>query len=460
MELKRNILEAIGNTPLVKLNQVTRGVPGELYAKCEFLNPGGSIKDRIGYHMIEVAEKSGQLKPGGTIIEATSGNTGMGLAITAAIKGYKTIFVMPDKMSEEKRQNLRAFGARVVITPTGVAPDSPLSHYSVGARLERETPNSFFMNQYENLSNQETHYLNTAPEIWRQTDGGNIDAIVIGMGTCGTISGISKFLKEKKPSIKIIGVDPKGSILKDLFETGKAPQAQTYKIEGIGEDMKPGNCTFANIDQIVRVEDKESYLMTRALLTKEGIFAGSSSGAVVVGALRYMSSVVNPGRVIVILPDSGNRYLSKVYNDAWMIENSFFDKKAEVTIGDMVRVLHKANKVVSATISDKVELVVRRMREEGVSQLPVLRGNEVAGIIAETALLRPLFSGTIRPSDTIEALVDANFSIVQEGDEITRLNDIFTTGKVALLLERGQVKHILTKIDLIGFLSLQAGSFL
>jgi len=456
VELKNDILEAIGNTPLVRLNKVTRGIPGELYAKCEFLNPGGSIKDRIGNYIIEQAEKSGKLKPGGTIVEATSGNTGMGLAISAAIKGYQTIFVMPDKMSEEKRQNLRAFGARVVITPTGVAPDSPLSHYAVGARLAKETPNSFYSSQYDNPDNRATHYHKTGPEIWRQTEG-KFDAIVIGMGTCGTISGIGKFIKEQNPKIKVIGVDPKGSILKDLFEK-KPVHAQTYKIEGIGEDMKPGNCDFSFVDEIVRVEDKESYLMTRTLLAKEGVFAGSSSGAAVVGALRWMSQQKDPGRVLVILPDSGNRYLSKVYNDAWMIENGFMEKRVDNSVGDLLKVLHKTSNVVFATNQDTVEKVVKQMRDEGVSQLPVMNDTEVVGMIAETSILRPLITGSIRPTDKVESLVDTNYSIVQEGDSIARLNEIFTAGKVALLVENKKVKHILTKIDLISFLSLQSGA--
>jgi len=458
LQLKNDIIEAIGNTPLVRLNRVTRGIPGDLYAKCEFLNPGGSIKDRIGWFMIEAAEKAGKLKPGGTIVEATSGNTGMGLAIAAAIKGYKTIFVMPDKMSEEKRQNLRAFGAKVVITPTGVSADSPYSHYSTADRLAKETPNAYFMNQYSNLSNRETHYRLTGPELWAQTDGGNFDALVVGMGTCGTISGLGRFFKEKKKSIKIVGVDPKGSILKELFETGNMGLAQTYKIEGIGEDVKPENCDFSVVDQIVQVEDKESYLMTRSLLTREGIFSGSSSGAAVVGALRYMSQVENPGRVIVILPDSGNRYLSKVYNDAWMIENSFMDKKVDTSIGDLIRVLHKTAKVLFAQSKDPVDAVVKQMRDSGVSQLPVMKNSEVVGTIQETALLRPLISGTIKPSDSIETLIDNNYSIVQESDSIERLSDIFTSGKVALAAEGGKIKHILTKIDLISFLSLRAGN--
>ncbi len=449
----QNILQAIGDTPIVKLNQVARGVPGELFAKCEFMNPGGSIKDRIGYHMVEVAEKEGKIKPGGTIVEATSGNTGMGLAIASAIKGYRTVFVMPDKMSEEKRQNLRAFGARVVMTPTGVPPESPYSHYSVAERIAKETPNAFFMNQYENLSNRETHYLTTGPEIWKQTEG-QINAVVCGMGTCGTVTGLGKFFKEKNPDIKIIGVDPKGSILKDLFETGKMPQSSSYKIEGIGEDKVPANLDFSVIDQIVRVEDKESMLMTRALLTKEGIFAGTSCGAAVVGALRYMASVPHPGKVLVILPDSGNRYLSKVYNDAWMMENSFLDKKATNTVGDLLRLIHKTPKIVSTSPKDTVESVVKLMRQEGVSQIPVMEKNEIVGLVSETDLLRPLFAQEIKPSDPIAGLIKSDFALVEDSDPISRLNELFSQGKVVIVPEAGMPKFVLTKIDLISFLSL------
>jgi cystathionine beta-synthase len=323
MEYRKNILEAIGNTPIVKLNKVVPAdIKGQVFVKCEFLNPGGSIKDRIGLYMIEKAEKAGLLKPGGTVIEATSGNTGMGLALASAIKGYKCIFVMPSKMSEEKRQALRAFGAQVVITPSGVAPDSPESHYSVGARLAKETPNSFYSNQYHNLDNRETHYHWTGPEILKQT-GGDFDALIAGLGTMGTISGIGQYIKEKKPSIKIVGVDPKGSILKEYFEKGTMGEANVYKVEGIGEDMIPGNANFKVIDKVVQIEDKESLLMTRNLLKEEGIYAGTSSGAAVVGAIKYLQEIQKPERVIVILPDSGNRYLSKVYTDAWMKENNF-----------------------------------------------------------------------------------------------------------------------------------------
>jgi cystathionine beta-synthase len=458
LKIKENILGAIGNTPLVRLNRVNRGVAGELYAKCEFMNPGGSIKDRIGFFILDEAERTGQLKPGGTVVEATSGNTGMGLAIAAAIKGYQSIFVLPDKMSEEKRQNLRAFGAKVVITPSGAAPDSPNSHYSVATRIAKETPNSYYANQYHNLTNRETHYRLTGPEIYEQTDGGSIDAIVIGMGTCGTISGIGKYFKEKNPRVKIIGVDPKGSILKELFETGKMGHAGGYKVEGIGEDIKPSNCDFSVIDQIVQIEDKESLLMTRALLTKEGIFAGTSSGAAVVGALRYMAGCPKPAKVIVILPDSGNRYLSKVYNDAWMIENSFIEKRSDNTIGSLIRTLHKSPKILYAEAGDKVGDVVKKMREEGVSQLPVMLRGQVSGTIAETALLRPMISGAIKSSDSIDTLIDSNYAILQETDPIDRLSTTFTAGKIALVSENGTVKYILTTIDLISYLNSQGNS--
>ncbi len=454
-QFKTDILDAIGSTPLVKLNKVTRGVSGELFAKCEFLNPGGSIKDRIGKFMIERAEQKGLIHPGGTIVESTSGNTGMGLAITAAVKGYQSIFVMPDKMSEEKRQNLRAFGARVVITPTGAPPDSPQSHYKVGERLAKETANSYYVGQYHNTDNRDTHYHTTGPEIWEQT-GGQFDALVCGMGTCGTISGLGKFIKEKNPKIKIVGVDPKGSILKDLFETGKMTAAHTYKVEGIGEDIVPGNCDFSVVDHIVRIEDKESLLMTRTLLTKEGFFCGMSSGAAVVGALRYMAQTPNPGRVLVILPDSGNRYLSKVFNDAWMIENSFMDRPVETSVGELLRALHKKSEVFFADVNDKVETVIARMRDSGISQLPVRRGLAVAGVITETDLLRPLISGQAKNSDPIEGLMENNYEMVRSSDPVDRLTEVFTSGKIALVEDGGTVTHVLTKIDLISFLSLRA----
>ncbi|MCB0419134.1 MAG: cystathionine beta-synthase [Bdellovibrionales bacterium] len=456
MEFHNNILEAIGNTPLVRLNRVASRVNGELFAKCEFTNPGGSIKDRIGYYMVEQAEKNGEIRPGGTIIEATSGNTGMGLAIAAAVKGYKSIFVMPDKMSEEKRQNLRAFGAKVVICPTNVPPESPESYYSTAKRLVDETPNCYYANQYHNLLNRETHYYTTGPEIWKQTEG-KFDAIVIGMGTCGTISGIGRYLKEKNPKVKVIGVDPKGSILKDFHESGKMVEAHGYVLEGIGEDIIPQNCDFKVIDQIVRIEDKESFLMTRALLTQEGIFAGMSSGAAVVGALKYMASKDNPGRVLVVLPDSGNRYLSKVFNDAWMIENGYMEPNSGKTIRDLITSLHKQKQVLSAKPEDQIGSVVNTMRDKGVSQMPVFKDGKLMGKITETALLRPLFQGVVKPTDTIEGLVDRHYTLVRMDQPIDDLNNIFTNERLAMVEENNEIHYVLTKIDLISYLSQLSG---
>lgn len=323
----QNVLQAIGNTPIVRLNRVTEGCPANVFGKVEALNPGGSIKDRIGWYLIEDAEKRGVIRPGGTIVECTSGNTGMGLAMAAAIKGYKCVFTMPDKMSQEKVRNLRAFGAEVVITPTNVEPEDPRSYYSVAKRIASETPNSIWLNQYDNLANREAHYKTTGPEIFRQMP--EIDVFVAGIGTGGTLSGCAKYLKEVKPSVKVVGVDPVGSIVYDVFKTGK-PQSPpaSYKIEGIGEDFLPKNYDFSLWDDVVQVEDKESHLMTRRLLREEGLYIGVSCGAATVGALKWIKSQgdsLKGKNVLVILPDSGNRYMSKVYDDQWMKDNGFLD---------------------------------------------------------------------------------------------------------------------------------------
>ena len=322
-----NVLKAIGNTPIVRLNKVIQGGEANFFAKLEFMNPGGSIKDRIGIWMIEDAERKGLLKPGGTIVEGTSGNTGIGLAIAAAIKGYRCIFVLPDKMSMEKIRTLRAFGAEVVVTPTAVEPDDPRSYYQVSRRLARETPHSIYMNQYDNLANREAHYQTTGPEILSQMP--NIDVFIAGIGTGGTICGVGRYLKEHRPSCQVVAVDPVGSIVYDYFKTGQLKTApKTYKIEGIGEDFIPKNYDFSVIDDMIQVEDRESFLMTRKLLTQEGIYSGISSGSAVVGALKWIrsqgSSYLNKN-VLIVLPDSGNRYLSKVYNDEWMKEAGFLE---------------------------------------------------------------------------------------------------------------------------------------
>jgi cystathionine beta-synthase len=318
----KDILGAIGNTPLVRLNKVARGVKPTVLAKVEFLNPGGSVKDRMAVYMVEEAAKMGKLKPGGTIVENTSGNTGIGLALYAAVKGYRAIFTIPDKMSREKIALLEAYGAKVVVCPTSVPPDSPESYYETAKRIARETQNSYMVDQYHNQDNVEAHYRTTGPEIWEQTDG-KIDCLVAGVGTGGTISGAGKYLKEKKPGVKIIGVDPFGSVYHDWFKYRKLIESKVYMVEGIGEDMLCETLHFDLMDDIIQVNDRDSFLMARRLVREEGILAGGSSGSAVWAALKACEKLSDDEVVVVILPDSGRNYMSKVFDDEWMREKGF-----------------------------------------------------------------------------------------------------------------------------------------
>jgi cystathionine beta-synthase len=325
-----SVIGAIGNTPIVRLNRLTAHCQANVYGKLEFTNPGGSIKDRIGWWLIEDAEKRGRLQPGGVIIEGTGGNTGIGLAMAAAVKGYTCIFTLPDKMSEMKIRNLRAFGARVIVTPTLVAPEDPRSYYSVARKLAAEIPNSLYIDQYNNLANREHHYRHTGPEILRQMP--SIDVFVAGIGTGGTVCGVGRYLKEQKPSVKVIAVDPIGSVVYETFKAGRSGTPHPYLIEGIGKDFIPRNVDFAQLDDVVQVGDKEAFLMTRRLLVEEGIYAGVSSGSAVVGALRWLGTrdAEFAGRnVLIIFPDSGSRYISKVYDDDWMRANGLLEEQGE-----------------------------------------------------------------------------------------------------------------------------------
>lgn len=327
--VSKSILETIGNTPMVQLQKITKDSKHKFFAKMEYFNPGGSVKDRISLSIIEGAERRGELKPGGYLVEATSGNTGIGLALVAAIKGYKCIFVLPAKMSEEKRAVLRAYGARVVITPTGLEPEDPMSHYSVAKRiadgLKKKTGNCFYTNQYHNPDNFSAHYNVTGPEIWNQMDG-KIDVYAGGVGTGGTLSGVAKYLKEKKPDIKVICMDPIGSILSDLYYHGKVitPPA-AYQVEGIGEDMLPDNCKLNLYDGFINVNDKDAFTMTRRLVAEEGLCVGPSGGLILAGAMRYAETLEKPSNIVVVMPDSGKAYLTKAFNDKWMVENGFLD---------------------------------------------------------------------------------------------------------------------------------------
>lgn len=459
MAIFENVLQMIGNTPIVRLNRVTQGASANFFGKVEFYNPGGSIKDRIGAVMIEDAERKGLLKPGGTIVEGTSGNTGVGLAIAAAIKGYKCIFVLPDKMSEEKIRNLRSFGAKVVVTPTAVEPEDPRSYYQVSRRLAKETPNAIYMNQYDNLSNREAHYQSTAPEILKQFP--DVDVIVAGIGTGGTVCGIGKYMKEHKPSVKMIAVDPVGSIVYDYYKTGKfQTRPKTYKIEGIGEDFIPKNYDLSVIDDMVQVEDKESHIMTRDLLTKEGLYVGVSSGSAVVGAMKWVQKQGDAMRgknVLVILPDSGNRYLSKVFNDDWMREAGFLDEPSLGTVADILYTTKSgAIPVIMAKPTDKVSALIELLRSKSISQVPVADdAGWVKGVVTEGALLSALYEGRVKGGDTIASLIDASVEFVTPSDPVEKVSRLVSAGKTPLVndpSQGGKFIAILTKIDLLTYL--------
>ncbi len=450
-DIKDTIIEAIGNTPLVRLHKTARGLRPEILAKVEFLNPGGSVKDRIGLGMIEAAEREGRLRPGGTIVEGTSGNTGVGLAIAAALKGYKTIFVMPDKMSDEKIRLLRAFGARVVITPTAVEPDDPRSYYSVSRRLAEETPNAFLAGQYWNPANPEAHYRSTGPEIWRQS-GGRISAFIAGMGTGGTISGVGHFLKEQNPSLKIVGVDPIGSLLHQYFHTRELGPTHAYKVEGVGEDFLPTTLDFDVIDDTVQVTDRESFIMTRRLVREEGLFCGGSSGLALAGALKWLRNggahLTEDDVVVVLLPDSGSRYLSKVFDDNWMRENSFLE---QARVSDLMS--NQSAELITAGEDTSIEAAIRQMKTHAISQLPVLDGaGRLHGIIGESDLLDYLISGGAM-DHTIADLHAHEVTTVDPEMPLDELTAVFGRSQAAVVVKDGVIAGIVTKIDVIDFLA-------
>ncbi|HEY4016419.1 MAG TPA: cystathionine beta-synthase [Polyangiaceae bacterium] len=449
-----DITQAVGHTPIVQLHRVTAGIAAEVYVKCEYLNPGGSHKDRLARNMLARAEQHG-LKPGGTIIEATSGNTGASLALFAAVRGYRCIFVMPDKMSQEKIAHLRAFGARVVVCPTAVDPEDPRSYYSVAKRLAAETPNSFYANQYHNPANPEAHYISTGPEIWQQT-AGEFDVFVAGMGTGGTISGAGKYFKERKPDVRIVGVDPVGSLYYDFVKTGRVTKPFSYKVEGIGEDFFPTTMNLGIMDDIVRVDDRECFLMTRDLTRLEGLFVGGSGGAAVAGALAYARQSCKAGdKVLVFLADAGHKYMSKIFNDEWMRENGFLDDAPGVgTVRDLLVARDRAGReLVTASPAAKVREVIATLKSRGISQLPVVENGKLRGIVAEVDLLRHLVNGHKTLDSSIDELVESDYATVTPNTKIELLQSVLADAKVAIVEDGEKVVGIVTKIDLIDFLA-------
>jgi cystathionine beta-synthase len=451
------ILDAIGSTPIVRLNSVASDVESEIYAKVEYLNPAGSMKDRVALNIIRDAEQRGMLGPGGTIIEATSGNTGAGLAMVAATRGYKCIFVMPDKMSQEKIDALRAYGAKVVICPTAVEPSDPRSYYSTARRLVEETPGAFYSNQYHNPANPESHYISTAPEIWAQTKG-EFDVFVAGMGTGGTISGCGRYFKERKPDIKIVGADPVGSLYYEYVKTGRLTKSFSYYVEGIGEDFLPSTMNLDIVDEVIQVDDRECFMMTRELVRREGIFCGGSCGAAVMGAIKYARTLSKPKRILVLLPDNAQKYLSKVFNDEWMRSNGFLDAaEDEGTVAHILK--RKPHKLITVSVKTTVREAVATLKQHGISQLPVLDESERhCGIVAEIDLLNFLVEKSGSLDTPIGGLVESDYATVTPHTRITLLKRIFNDAKVVLVTENDALRGLLTKIDLIDYLASDAAT--
>ena len=446
-----NALDAVGRTPLIRLNKVTDGARALVLAKVEYVNPGGSVKDRPAVEMIRDAESRGLLKPGSTIIEATSGNTGTGLAMAAAIRGYRCILVMPDKMSKEKIDLLKAYGAEVVVTPTNVANESPESYYSVANRLTAEIPGAFQPDQWHNRNNPDAHYRTTGPEIWEQT-GGTITHFVSGMGTGGTISGTARYLKEKNPNIHVVGADPEGSIY-----SGDTPKS--YKVEGIGMSYLPQTVDMRVIDRILRVTDRESFLMARRVVREEGLLVGGSSGTAVAAAVRVAHELPKDAVLVVVMPDSGRGYMSKIFNDEWMIANGFMgDDKRKDTVGDVLRAKQPLPPMLTVLETQVVKEALDMLRKYEISQLPVMRGKEVIGSINDVAVMQAVFDHADLMHKPVGEVMGRAFPTLELDVEVDRAYKLLTLANPAIVVtDGGEPVGVVTRQDVISFLSAAVG---
>ena len=449
MDVKNNILETIGNTPMVELHKVTAELPCRVLMKVETFNPGHSIKDRMGLKMVEDAEADGRLQPGGTIIECTSGNTGMGLALAACVKGYRCIFTTSDKQSKEKLDILRAMGAEVIVCPTNVTPDDPRSYYSVAERLSKEIPNSFWFNQYDNLSNRKAHYESTGPEIWRQTDG-KITHLIVGVGTGGTISGTGKYLKEQNPDVKVWGVDTYGSVFKKYHETGEFDEKEIYPYitEGIGEDILPKNVDFGVIDHFEKVTDKDGAVMARRLAREEGLLLGYSAGSAVAGLLQMKDQLKEDDIVVVVIHDHGSRYIAKVYNDDWMRDRGFLD--AELKVRELIA-QKKDSAFVSVAPAASVRDTLKTMKDHEFSQLPVVENEEMVGSVLETDVLSFLLANPMENAERpVRDIMRAPFPVVPTEMTLSELGKQLTKENPAVVAtDRSGRKHVLAQYDIL-----------
>ncbi len=452
MDYKNNILELVGNTPLIKLNKLNKGLKPQIFAKLESANPGGSVKDRIGISMIEAAEESGELKPGGTIIEATSGNTGIGLALAAAVKGYKAIFVVTDKVSSEKIHYLRALGAEVKVVSNAEAPDSPEYYVNAAKRLANETPNSIFMYQYSNPANPEVHYKTTGPEIWDQTKG-KITHFISGIGTGGTISGVGRFLKEKDPNIKVIGADPFGSIFKNYKQSGNLTKGTPYFVEGIGQDCLPENVHFQYIDEIVNVTDKQSISAARKLAEREGIFSGGSTGTILHAVIEISKNLSENDIVVFIVCDTGERYLSKVYNNDWLMEHGLLDKD-ETTLRDLLELKHESGitEMVSVSSQTTVRDTLQLLKQKGFSQITVMENGISVGCIRGWKLTNLVLDEQELMNAPVKDVMEECFPILNIENNFAEVQKELKTSPAILVEEKGKIIDIVTRYDLIDFI--------